>query len=322
MSKNVEVSEVVISVIALCYNHENYVLECLESIRKQTFQKFELIICDDCSVDSSVSIIENWLLTSGLQYNFIKHSSNRGVCKTLNEALKIAKGKYLAMIATDDMWLPEKLHIQLRELDNCPDTVGVLYSDAYQIDKNGFPIEGMFIESHNPLVATPEGNIFDLIATRNFIPAMATLIRMDCYKTVGFYDENLSFEDWDMWLRMALKYKFKYSEYVSAKYRILPTSLARTLLASDNPSKIDTYFRIKIKCIESRKLGVENSKKFKKQIWDHAYQLYLSNEHGTFTRMLKVYRITGRTRALLLGISAALGLTRGKLQTIRSKIIS
>lgn len=311
----------IITIIALCFNHEHYVLECLESIRRQSYQNFELIITDDCSSDKSVSVIEHWILDCGLQCKFIKHTVNHGLCKTLNEALALARGQYLAMIATDDLWLPDKLAVQFKELEQHPSSVGVLYSDAYQIDSNGFPLEGMFIESHRPSMSAPQGHIFDLIASRNFIPAMATLIRMECFQTVGHYDEKLSFEDWDMWLRIATKYEFRFSTYISAKYRILQTSMARTLLVSDNPLKLDTYFRIKVKCIGSGKLGVDNLEKFKTQIWDHAYQLYVMGVTGSVERMIRVYIITGRKRALLLGLGALVGLTHSKTQAIRRKII-
>lgn len=310
-----------ITVIALCFNHERFVLDCLESIRQQTFKSFELIITDDQSSDNSVAVIENWISGCELSCLFIKHSTNRGLCKTLNEALAHAKGRYLAIIATDDVWLPEKLEIQLAEMERCPPTVGVLYSDAYQIDEHGDLIEGMFIASHRPEVGFPEGRILDLLAEGNFIPAMSPLIRMECFRSVGDYDESLVFEDWDMWLRIAARFDYRFSTYASAKYRILQTSMMRTVLSGSNPAKLNTFFRIKTKCIESGGLRSDLAERYRKQIWEIAYELYVLGFKGSAERMMRVYRNTGRKRALLLGVGALLGISHRSAQAIRSTLI-
>jgi glycosyltransferase involved in cell wall biosynthesis len=68
-----------VTVIALCYNHERFVLDCLESIRAQTFQDFELIVIDDCSRDHSPQVIANWLAEHYPAARFIRHEVNRGI---------------------------------------------------------------------------------------------------------------------------------------------------------------------------------------------------------------------------------------------------
>lgn len=309
-----------ITVVALCYNHSRYVIECLESIRTQTFQDFELIITDDCSSDGSPSIIEGWASACGLSYSFIKHTKNRGICKTLNEALSLAKGRYLAMVATDDIWQPEKLERQFSEMESFPPSVGVLYSDAYQMDENGVLLDEMFISSHRSLDFYPQGRVLDVIAAGNFIPAMSTLIRMDCFKKIGNYDESLIFEDWDMWLRIASAFEFRFSNYVSAKYRILQTSMVRTVLAGSNPAKQDTFFRIRAKCLESGGLPADLAKRFRSQIWDASYELYVAGYKGSTGRLLRVYRNTGKWRALLLGIFSFFGISHNLTISIRKAL--
>ena len=66
----------------------------------------------------------------------------------------------------------------------------------------------------------PQGEVLDVLLGGNFIPGMTTLIRRSCYDEVGLYDENLPWEDWDMWMRIARHYSFVYSPIPSAKYRI------------------------------------------------------------------------------------------------------
>ena len=62
---------------------------------------------------------------------------NKGICRSLNEALSVANGKYISMVASDDVWLPDKMERQVEILESQPASVGVLYSDAFQMDEYG-----------------------------------------------------------------------------------------------------------------------------------------------------------------------------------------
>jgi len=99
--------------IVLSYNHSRFILETLESVRAQTYKNTELIILDDCSSDDSVSIIERWLQENAIACTFIRHQKNQGICKSLNETLAVATGKYISMVASDDLWLPDKIARQV-----------------------------------------------------------------------------------------------------------------------------------------------------------------------------------------------------------------
>ena len=193
--------------IVLSYNQARFVLETLESVKAQTYKTTELIIVDDWSTDQSVVTIESWLQKNGIECTFIRHQKNQGVCKSINDALAVAKGKYISMIASDDAWLPDKILQQVEIMENQPDQVGVLYSDAYQMDENGSPLPMLFIEAHRPFPKMPSGDIHKTVLEANFIPAMGTLIRSKCYKKVGIYDESLFFEDWDMWIRISREFE-------------------------------------------------------------------------------------------------------------------
>ena len=87
----------------------------------------------------------------------------------------------------------------------------------------------MFIEAHRKFAVPPEGFLFDVLWEGNFIPAMATLIRRDCFIRVGTYDEDLCFEDWDMWMRISRIFRFAYDPIPTAKYRLVSTSAFRTM---------------------------------------------------------------------------------------------
>ena len=217
-----------VSMIVLCYNQARFVVETLESVKVQTYKPTELIILDDCSSDDSVTRIENWLRENGIDCTFIRHHENRGICKSLNEALAVATGKFISMVASDDIWLADKITRQVEIMESQPDDVGVLYTDAFQIDEHGNALPEMFIAAHRSLPEMPQGQVLNTLLEGNFIPGMTTLIRRSCYGVVGFYDEHLPWEDWDMWLRIARHYSFIYSPKPSAKYRTHDKSYSRS----------------------------------------------------------------------------------------------
>jgi len=219
----------VVSAIAICYNHERYVKDCLESIKAQDYPNLQIIVADDCSKDASPVLIQNWIdHNPSLRVTFLHNEQNRGLCKTLNRALSAAQGKYISMIATDDVWEPGKIEEQAQMMESLPEKTGVLYSDAYQMDESGAPLAKCFIESHREFSRMQEGDIHEILWQDNFIPAMATLIRRSVFEQVGLYDENLFYEDWEMWLRISERYHFAYFPRPTAKYRIVKSSISKS----------------------------------------------------------------------------------------------
>lgn len=219
-----------VSIVAINYNNEKYVIETLDSIANQTYQNTELIIVDDCSTDSSPLLIENWLKNYKKPYHFIKHVKNLGVCKTINDGYKVAIGKYIESIATDDIMMPEKTEKQVGILEKSLPSVGMVYSNVYLIDEFSCFLNISFINMYRKdLENFPSGNIYNEILKGNFIPAMSIMIKSEILNEIGYFDENLNYEDYDMWLRIAKKFNIVYSGYISAKYRIRRNSLSETL---------------------------------------------------------------------------------------------
>jgi hypothetical protein len=132
------------------------------------------------------------------------------------------------MIATDDVWEADKISDQVRVMESLPETTGVLYSDAFQIDESGSSLPRRFIESHREFNRMPEGDIREILWQGNFIPAMTTLIRRAVFERVGMYDESLFYEDWEMWLRISEHYHFAYFPRPTAKYRVVRNSVSKS----------------------------------------------------------------------------------------------
>lgn len=216
-----------VTAIVVNYNQSRWVVELLESVKQQTYPNIQLVVVDDCSSDTSVQIIQDWLDKNCPDAKFIRHARNEGVCRSLNDALAVAKGKYISEIAADDIWLPDKISALVALIESLPEKVGVVYADAYLMDENSNPVPGMFIARHRPEIKNPpSGDIHDLLWDGNFIPAQSALIRRAVYDKVGVYDESLSLEDHDMWLRISRQYHFAHYPKPLAKYRLSATSMS------------------------------------------------------------------------------------------------
>jgi glycosyltransferase involved in cell wall biosynthesis len=179
------------------------------------------------------------------------------ICRSINHALSHARGNYISGIAADDVWLPGKLLRQVELMERLPAKVGVVYSDALQMDEQGNLLPLKFMDADQRRCSSgviPEGNVqLALWRSNNFIAPMTTLIRRECFDRVGLYDETLFAEDWDMWLRISHHYDFAYSPEASAKYRIVGNSATR----SNFGRLLDDMCRTCLKHLESGQLGLE-----------------------------------------------------------------
>lgn len=299
-----------VTVIALCYNHARFLHECLDSIAAQTVRDFQLIVTDDCSRDGSAELIADWLAEHRPDAHFIRHQRNAGLCRTLNEALALARGEFISMIATDDAWEPDKLERQLDAMRRQDADVAVVYSDAKRMDETGRLLEPDFIAAHVPECTRPSGRVFAELANRNFIPAMATLVRRSALLEVGGYDERLTYEDYDMWLRLAARHRFVYCAGTPARYRIVDTSIVRTVFFHPTPQHHFTLYLICRKWLPSGLLSPAQRAAWAERLWGSAYWLYRLDDPRATGCLWQAARFTRKPRALVLALASSFGLSR------------
>lgn len=246
-----------VSVLVGCYNHAKFVVEALDSIKAQSYPRIELIIWDDASTDDSVDIIERWIAAQYTDAKLIRNDTNVGLCKCLNTAVRAASGKYLGIIAADDAWLPEKIERQVSIFENAGVDVGVVYSDALLMNEDSQQTDKTYQETFYPSLCGKAGHIFDTLFKVNFIPAPSALIRRECLESVGLYDEELVFEDWDMWLRISREHAFAFDSLSTTRYRLLASSMSRVM----GDKMAASVLKLHIKYLEKGWLNAEQSRK-------------------------------------------------------------
>lgn len=295
-----------VTVIALCYNHERFLLECLNAIDQQSYPNIELIIFDDASTDRSAHMIEEWLKKTDRKATFIKQMQNGGVCKSLNKALELATGKYVAITATDDCWLTTKIQDQVNYFETLPENVAVVYSDAYVMNEKGTLLEERFIQRFGRLDHFPEGKLFSTLVEGNFIPAMATLVRRKCYTKVGGFDETLCYEDYDMWLRLAEQFEFAHSHKIGTKYRVVENSLSHRFHSDRKIQLAKANLRIYEKCLNSKKLEARLLPVVLERIHFYAKALHDERAQGRHQALFTALKYDFRIRTFLLLILSML----------------
>lgn len=138
--------EPLVSIICLCYNHEKFVIESLNSVLNQSYSNIELLIADDCSSDGSVKNIEKWLQEHP-QIQFIANKVNLGNTKTFNSLFKQSKGEFIIDLATDDVLDVDCVAKQIKAFQENT-TVGIVYGNVELISENNshlgfyFPVNG------------------------------------------------------------------------------------------------------------------------------------------------------------------------------------
>ena len=249
-----------ISVVVTCYNHQDYIKQCLRSIFEQTYKNIELLVLDDGSTDKSAQIIQETLVDSPFPTRFESHE-NMGVVKTRNKALQQIQGTYFIFVDSDDFL--DSDYIESFYTSMVQEEADIVYGDLYDPDKKEF-----YLKSRP----------YDKVAflTENFI-SNCSLIRRSVADGI-YYDEALNrekLEDYDFLLNLIINQGAKpvYDANTKLNYRVFD---------KESISKRDStryHYEIYLKIL----------RKYMKQIPDEVYQALSAN----------IYTLDGRLDDLI-----------------------
>lgn len=182
-----------ISIILPSYNSAPYLKEALESVFRQSYGDFELIVINDGSTDNTADILKGF---SDSRLRLISNTANLGIVESLNEGLKIAKGDYIARFDADDLMLPERLKEQGEFLDKHPEII-VVGSWAETIDHSGQPLGNY---DYPPL---DDRAIRRRLLKHNPFIHSSTMLRREPLLSCGGYRKAFQhIEDYELWTRL------------------------------------------------------------------------------------------------------------------------
>lgn len=214
-----------VSVVVVTYNSASTVLETLESIKQQTYDRIELIVSDDCSKDDTVAVCQKWFKENEQRFvhsKLITIEKNTGVCANLNRAIAATKGEWVKEIAGDDILLPNCIEDFVTYVSLHPEVKWL--SSYMQVFRNDFRKENC-IERHSVskrlFFDLPVNNQLKLIAKWNLIQAAPNFYEVALIREVGGYDLSYSFEDYPMFLTLLEHgYKCYFLDKETVGYRV------------------------------------------------------------------------------------------------------
>lgn len=226
-----------VSICIPTYNGEKYLSEALDSVLAQTYEKLEVIISDDQSIDNTLHIIKTYQKKTSVPFLIFNHKPSC-IGANWNNCVRQAKGKYIKFLFQDDVLYPACISemVSLAEKDSA---IGLVFSNRDVITTENGKEEwvykyGKLVKSWTSLKRIQDG--VDLLSQRKFLHApnnkigepSVVLLRHDCFERVGYFSEKLNQSlDYEYWYRVMSKYKIGYIDKPLAAFRLHPAQATR-----------------------------------------------------------------------------------------------
>ena len=201
------------SVIIPMYNCERFIEETVESVLKQTIKEIEIILIDDCSTDKSFDLIKK-ISDKDKRVKVYKNEENYGVALTRNKGIDLSSGKYIALLDSDDVWMPDKLEKQLNDIKvkDCQ----ISYCSYGFIDRDGNNLGYDFI--------VPSSVNLTKILSKSVISCSTVIAERELFLKHKFNAEYYH-EDFVLWIDMLRECKISFGQTeILAKLRIMKGS--------------------------------------------------------------------------------------------------
>jgi len=209
--------ELISVVIPTCRRDAQTVRRAVISALNQTHRAIELFVVDDSPDDfpGRDEVQSTLEALSDSRVRYVRHSVNQGACAARNTGLSLCSGRYVAFLDDDDEWLPEKLEKQLAKFREAGDECGLVGCGSITVnDLTGERKERVFRQAR--------GMVFDKLILENFIGSTSfPLVRKACFDACGPFDTRMkSAQDYEMWLRIAQKYRVDFVDEPLALYHV------------------------------------------------------------------------------------------------------
>ncbi len=216
-------SEPLISIIIPVYNHARFLPETLKSLINQTYKNIEIIIVDDGSTDETPAVCKAF----AEQNPRIKviTQSNKGPSAARNKAIAASRGEYIGLLDSDDVLFPERIATQYEVLQKNPD-VDLVYTAIIMVDIKGHPCGELHGKDY------PPEDFLALMFFRNIIPNSNTILaKRECFVSHPYNEKFIHAEDYELMMRLAHIYKFRYIDIPLIYYRRHALNLSNDIIS-------------------------------------------------------------------------------------------
>lgn len=204
-------NEPLVSVICLCFNQASFVEESVRSVLQQSYKNIQIIIVDDASSDDSPRIIDK-LKNENPAIEVLALKANAGNCRAFNLGYALCKGDFIIDFAADDVMLPQRVEHQVKHFSTLDETYGVSFTNAIYIDDKGSTLRDHYgyLFRKGLIKTVPQGDVYRDLLHTYFIASPTMMARRNVMESLGGYDETLSYEDFDFWIRSSRNFKYSF----------------------------------------------------------------------------------------------------------------
>jgi len=255
-----------VTVFIPTFNRAYMLKETIDSVLRQTFDDFELIISDNASDDPTESIVRSF---HDKRISYVKNDKNIGMCGNWNRCFDLAKGEYIALLPDDDLMLPENLEQKVNTLSRSAQ-IGLVHSKFDLID-----VDGRIIASNRDSWGIGERTM-DCLENRkeiishqwNPINCSSVLFRSTCFHKLGKFTEKIpSGLDYEYWLRIAVYYDVAFIARPLIRYRIHLGSETERFHSGNELSMLRTDMEVKRLLIKNHHAKIRDCRRLKREIW-------------------------------------------------------
>lgn len=245
-------NEPLVTVVCLCYNHERFLKEAIQSVQGQSYQNIEIVVVDDFSTDESRRLISE-LAEHDRSIKCLFLERNHGNCAAFNKGLAVASGEFVVDFSTDDVMMPERIQKQVEWFKALGPSYGVVFTDVLYIDAAGKSLftHYEYLLRKGLLTRIPAGDVYKEILQTYFVSAPSMLVRKEVFDQLNGYDEALAYEDFDFWVRSSRYFKYGFLNEVLTKVRKSAGSLSTRSYLPGNRQLHSTY----LVCRKARQLN-------------------------------------------------------------------
>jgi len=260
-------NEVLVSIVCVTYNQENYIEDCLKGFLAQNKNfRFKIIISDDASADKTAQIIKNYALKYPSIIKPIFRKSNIGMARNFYQAMSLIKSKYIAFCDGDDYWTdPHKLQLQVDFLEKNQD-YGLVYTNIDLYEENTKLFYRKVFENPRKIKLYRSNNFDDHLIFRNYIAPLTWVFRNNLFQK--YVDKSITTEPSFM---VALEFfynsKIKYMDRVTGVYRMVSGSASHPINKDLAYKRRKNLFYIQIYYINKYKVN----KKTQNRIYGSAF---------------------------------------------------
>lgn len=202
------INDVLVSVIMPCYNDEKFIRESISSVLSQTHSNLELLIVDDCSIDQSLKIINEYRKRDK-RIRVFCNDLNRGAAFSRNLALRESKGEYIAFLDADDLWEKNKIELQLKFMTD--NNYSFSYTNYSVIDENGNRTSIYFT---GPKIIT-----HSKFMKMSYVGCLTVMYKKDIYPDLQIPNDIYKRNDYALWLKLSEKTHCYLFNKITALYR-------------------------------------------------------------------------------------------------------